>query len=209
MSLVGDDLVWRWEGAETRFPADALKIRGQHNLENVMAALIPPLVEGCPPDIAWQAATAFTGLPHRMELVAIVNRVRWYDDSKGTNVGSVVKSLAGLAAPVTLIAGGKDKHGDLEPLRAPIATKVQNLVLIGDAAPRMAAAFAGITALHRAGSMAEAVAMAAALTPSGGTVLLSPGCSSFDMFKNYEERGRVFAEAVRALPGTGGDNDGG
>ena len=203
MSLVGNDLVWRWLGSETRFPADTLKIRGRHNLENVMAALIPPLVEGCPPATAWAAATAFPGLPHRMELVATVGGVRWYDDSKGTNVGSVVKSLAGLEPPVTLIAGGKDKHGDLAPLFEPIAAKVANLVLIGEAAPRMAAAFAGVTAIHLAASMVEAVSLAAELTPAGGTVLLSPGCSSFDMFRSYEERGRVFAGAVRALAGTG------
>jgi UDP-N-acetylmuramoylalanine--D-glutamate ligase len=144
-----------------------------------------------------------------MELVATVGGIRWYDDSKGTNVGSVVKSLAGLDRPVTLIAGGKDKHGDLEPLREPITAKVRDLVLIGEAAPRMAASFSGLTAIHRAGSMAEAVATAAALTPNGGTVLLSPGCSSFDMFRNYEERGQAFAAAVRALATTRGAADGG
>lgn len=201
MSVDGADLLWRWDGAETRFPAQALRIRGQHNLENVMAALIPPLVEGCPPAVAWKAATAFTGLPHRMALVAEFAGVRWYDDSKGTNVGSVVKSLGGLAAPVTLIAGGKDKYGDLAPLRAPIAAKVRHLILIGEAAPRMAEAFAGLTVIERAASMAEAVARAADCTPAGGTVLLSPGCSSFDMFSSYEERGRIFSEAVLALPG--------
>lgn len=203
MSLAGEELVWRWAGREERFPTAELLIRGQHNLENVMAALIPPLVEGCPPAIAWAAATSFRGLPHRMELVATINGVRWYDDSKGTNVGSVVKSLAGLAAPVTLIAGGKDKHGDLTPLVEPIAAKVRDLILIGEAAPRMAEAYNGLTAIHRAVSMGEAVATAAAMTQVGGTVLLSPGCSSFDMFKSYEERGRIFAEAVRALAGTG------
>jgi UDP-N-acetylmuramoylalanine--D-glutamate ligase len=205
MSLADGDLVWRWNGTEQRFAAAELQLRGQHNLENVMAALIPPLVEGCPPEVAWAAATAFRGLPHRMELVATRNGVRWYDDSKGTNVGSVVKSLAGLQAPVTLIAGGKDKHGDLAPLLEPIGAKVHDLILIGEAAPRMAAAFTGLTAIHRADSMADAVATAAAMTPSGGTVLLSPGCSSFDMFKSYEERGRVFAAAVRHL-GEGGAN---
>jgi UDP-N-acetylmuramoylalanine--D-glutamate ligase len=199
MSLDGDALVWRWGGAELRFPAAELRIGGQHNLENVMAALIPPLVEGCPPEIAWAAATAFAGLPHRMELVAEINGVRWYDDSKGTNVGSVVKSLAGLQPPVTLIAGGKDKNGDLAPLNALLADRVRELILIGEAAPRMAAAFAGLTSIHRAGSMSDAVQLAAKLTPAGGTVLLSPGCSSFDMFKSFEERGQHFAVAVKAL----------
>ena len=81
MSLDGGDLVWRWDGSETRFPSAGLRIGGQHNLENVMAALIPPLVEGCPTDVAWSTATTFTGLPHRMQLVAEINGVRWYDDS--------------------------------------------------------------------------------------------------------------------------------
>jgi UDP-N-acetylmuramoylalanine--D-glutamate ligase len=209
MSLVGEELIWRWQGRETHFPSRELLIRGQHNLENVMAALIPPLVEGCPPAVAWAAATAFRGLPHRMELVATVNDVRWYDDSKGTNIGSVGKSLAGLEPPVTLIAGGKDKQGDLTPLCEPIAAKVRTLILIGQAAPRMAAAYRGLTAIHHAASMAEAVALSARLTPAGGTVLLSPGCSSFDMFSGFEERGRVFAEAVRNLTAAPGGRDGG
>lgn len=201
MSLVGGDLVWRWAGREERFPATELQIRGQHNLENVMAALIPPLVEGCPAEVAWAAATSFRGLPHRMELIASIGEVRWFDDSKGTNVGSVVKSLAGLEPPVTLIAGGKDKHGDLSPLYEAITGKVANLVLIGEAAPRMARAFAGMTVIHRADTMGAAVTIAAEVTPAGGTVLLSPGCSSFDMFRNYQERGQVFAAAVRSLKG--------
>jgi UDP-N-acetylmuramoylalanine--D-glutamate ligase len=209
MSLAGEELVWRWQGAETRFPTRGLLIRGQHNLENVMAALIPPLVEGCPPAVAWAAATAFRGLPHRMELVATVKGVRWYDDSKGTNIGSVVKSLAGLESPVTLIAGGKDKQGDLTPLCEPIAAKVRTLILIGQAAGRMAAAYQGLTAIHHAASLADAVALGAQLTPAGGTVLLSPGCSSFDMFSGFEERGRVFAEAVRGLTAASGGGDGG
>lgn len=208
MSLEGGELVWRWGGHEERFPAAELKLRGQHNLENVMAALIPPLVEGCPLALAWAAAAAFRGLPHRMELVAERAGVRWYDDSKGTNIGSVVKSLAGLEAPVTLIAGGKDKHGELDPLVGPIAAKVRELILIGEAAPRMAAAYAGLTAIHRADSLEAAVALAAGLTPAGGTVLLSPGCSSFDMFTSYEERGRRFAAAVQALDETNGATGG-
>jgi UDP-N-acetylmuramoylalanine--D-glutamate ligase len=208
MSLDKGALVWRWAGREERFQAEALRIGGQHNLENVMAALVPPLVEGCPPAVAWAAATAFAGLPHRMELVATIDGVRWYDDSKGTNVGSVVKSLAGLQAPVTLIAGGKDKHGDLMPLCAPIAAKVRQLILIGEAALRMAAAFHDLTVVQHADSLPAAVDLAARVTPAGGTVLLSPGCSSFDMFKSYEERGRVFAEAVRALAGSRGGGDG-
>jgi UDP-N-acetylmuramoylalanine--D-glutamate ligase len=166
-----------------------------------MAALIPPLCAGCPPQLAWQAACDFSGLEHRMNLVRVLNNVSWYNDSKGTNVGSVVKSLEGLPAPVTLIAGGKDKGGDYAPLRDLVAAKVRHLILIGQAQDRIAAALGGLTHIVRAPSLEEAVQMAYALTAAGGTVLLSPGCSSFDMFKSYAERGHIFSTAVRNLPG--------
>ncbi|PLX75176.1 MAG: UDP-N-acetylmuramoyl-L-alanine--D-glutamate ligase [Desulfuromonas sp.] len=207
IGLDGGALVWRWQGQEARFPVDQLQLTGRHNLENVMAALVPLLLEGCPSEIAWSAARDFRGLPHRMELVGERNGVRWYDDSKGTNVGSVAKSLAGLEAPVTLIAGGRDKQGELSPLAEQVAGKVKQLILIGEAAERMAAAFADMTQIHRAPSMEEAVNLAERLTPPGGVVLLSPGCSSFDMFRNYQERGRAFVEAFQRLPAVtaGGD----
>lgn len=192
-------LIWNGPDRQERFPTGELAILGRHNLENVMAALIPALLSGCPADVAWQAAVAFRGLPHRMALLGEVRGIRWFDDSKGTNIGSVVKSLEGCQPPLTLIAGGKDKNGSLEPLLEPVQRKVDHLVLIGEAAGRMAEAFDGLTEIHRATSMPEAVRVAAEVTPTGGTVLLSPGCSSFDMFKNYEERGRVFADAVASL----------
>lgn len=192
-------LVWNGPDRQERFPTGELAILGRHNLENVMAALIPALLSGCPADVAWQAAVAFRGLPHRMVLLGEVRGIRWFDDSKGTNIGSVVKSLEGCQPPLTLIAGGKDKNGSLEPLLEPVQHKVDHLVLIGEAAGRMAEACAGLTEIHRATSMNEAVRVAAEVTSPGGTVLLSPGCSSFDMFRNYEERGRVFADAVAAL----------
>jgi UDP-N-acetylmuramoylalanine--D-glutamate ligase len=199
MFLEGDWLVWKEAHRRERFPVGELAIQGRHNLENVMAALIPPLMSGCPAATAWQAATVFRGLPHRMALVGEVRGIRWFNDSKGTNIGSVVKSLEGCSQPLTLIAGGKDKKGSLDPLLEPVRQKVDHLVLIGEAALRMEAAFSGLTDIRRASSMNEAVQIAAELTPAGGTVLLSPGCSSFDMYRNYEERGRVFEEAVAGL----------
>ncbi len=200
MGYDGKDIVWCWQGATLRFPVRQLHLKGLHNVENVMAAMIPPLLAGCPHDIAWQAACAFTGLPHRMVEVRVLDGVPWYNDSKGTNVGSVLKSLAGLAAPVTLIAGGKDKGGDYAPLAAVIKEKVTNMVLIGQAAGRMEQALGSCTHTVRAGSLQEAVLLARTLTPEGGSVLFSPGCSSFDMFKSYEERGELFAHAVMELP---------
>lgn len=201
MGYDGSNIIWRYQGAQCSFPVSELQIKGLHNLENVMAALIAPLCDGCPPALAWQAACAFSGLEHRMNLVRILDGVAWYNDSKGTNVGSVVKSLEGLTAPVTLIAGGKDKGGDYAPLADLVARKVHHLILIGQASDRIAAALGQLTDTVRASSLEEAVAAAHALTAAGGTVLLSPGCSSFDMFKSYAERGAVFSTAVRKLPG--------
>jgi UDP-N-acetylmuramoylalanine--D-glutamate ligase len=199
MGYDGHDIVWRGREVEWRFPVRALRLKGLHNIENVMAGMIPPLLEGCPPEVAWQAACTFGGLPHRMVEVRVLAGVPWYNDSKGTNVGSVLKSLAGLEAPVTLIAGGKDKGGDYAPLAGLITEKVAHLVLIGQAAGRMAEALGSRTHTVRAGSLTEAVQLARKLTPVGGSVLFSPGCSSFDMFKNYEERGDLFARAVLDL----------
>lgn len=193
-------LVWRWQGREERFAASELRLRGLHNVENVMAALIPALLEGCPAALAWSAACAFAGLDHRMVAVRQLDGVWYYNDSKGTNVGSVVKSLAGLAAPVTLIAGGKDKGGDYAPLADLVRERVAHLLLIGEAAGRIAEALGTLTDTRFATSLQEAVTLAHRLTGSGGAVLLSPGCSSYDMFKNYGERGDVFTQAVLALP---------
>ncbi len=200
MSLEGKDLVWRWRDTEQRFNGAELRLCGGHNRENVMAALIPPLLEGCPPATAWAAVCAFGGLEHRMVRVRDLDGVAWYDDSKATNVGSVVKSLDGLAAPVTLIAGGRDKGGDYAPLAKAVEGRVAHLILIGEAAERMSRALHGRAAIHRIPTLKEAVRLARQLTPSGGAVLLSPACSSFDMFRSYSERGELFSHYVQQLP---------
>ncbi|MFO7578534.1 MAG: UDP-N-acetylmuramoyl-L-alanine--D-glutamate ligase [Pelovirga sp.] len=201
----GDHLLWTWQGARESYPLAELFLAGEHNVENAMAALAAALLQGCPGRVAWPAICRFKGLRHRMQLVRTRAGVRWYNDSKGTNVGSVLKSLAGLAWPVTLIAGGKDKGGDYAPLREALHGTVGHLILIGEARQRMREAFAGSCEISTADSLAAAVALAAQLTPSGGTVLLSPACSSFDMFDSYEHRGSVFEELVRALPEIGGE----
>lgn len=203
MSLVDDRIIWRCNGQEMFFPVAELQIRGRHNQENVMAALMPLLLAGCPAEIAWGAATKFNGLKHRMEYLGNLNGADWYNDSKGTNIGSVVKSLAGLEKPVILIAGGKDKQGDLSGLIEPIREKVEQLILIGAAAERMAESFAGLSGIHRVDSMHAAVNLAAHYSRPGATVILSPGCSSFDMFENFAVRGEIFAREFRALTGHG------
>lgn len=199
MSLAGDKILWRWQDSEILFPVNELKILGRHNQENVMAALIPLLLEGCPAEIAWTAAKNFAGLRHRMEYLGQFQGASWYNDSKGTNIGSVVKSLAGLKKPVILIAGGKDKLGDLTTLIEPIKEKVEHLILIGTAADRMEREFSGLTKIHRADSMHTAVNLAARYSCSEATVILSPGCSSFDMFENFAVRGDIFTKEFRAL----------
>jgi len=125
--------------------------------------------------------------------------VRFYNDSKATNVGSVVGSLTGFERPVVLIAGGKDKGGDYAPLLPILRQGVRHLVLIGAAADKMARALEGAAPIHRALDLPDAVTLAAGLARAGEAVVLSPACSSYDMFKNFEERGEVFAEAARRL----------
>ncbi|MCD6525519.1 MAG: UDP-N-acetylmuramoyl-L-alanine--D-glutamate ligase [Desulfuromonas sp.] len=186
------------------FDCAGLQLSGLHNIENVMAALVPVLLEGGDRHRAWQAACAFAGLPHRMVKVRRLDGVNWYNDSKGTNLGSVEKSVAGLSAPLTLIAGGKDKGGDYRQLRETLKSRVTELVLIGEAADLMEQAWGDLCPVHHAASMEQAVAVAQQITPGGGQVLLSPGCSSFDMFRSFEERGECFTQAVLALSSRGG-----
>jgi len=192
-------ITFRWEGSEEHFPTEGFKLKGVHNLDNVMAALATTLLLGCDAPRALAAVEEFPGLPHRMELVGTVDGVPWYNDSKGTNVGSVVKSLESFAGPVTLIAGGKDKGGDYAPLAELVRKRVSHLILIGEAKERIRTVLGHLTDTRSAGSLEEAVAIARQLTAPGGVVLFSPACSSFDMFKSYEDRGEQFAALVRKL----------
>jgi UDP-N-acetylmuramoylalanine--D-glutamate ligase len=197
---LGDRLVWNWNDADITLPLSELKLTGEHNIENAMAALIPALLQGCPAALAWKAICSFSGLEHRMQLVRELDGVRWYNDSKGTNVGSVVKSLSGLGDGVVLIAGGKDKGGDYSPLRRLLEQKVKHLVLLGEAAKRMAAELAGACDMSIVENMDAAVIVARDLSNDGDSVLLSPACSSFDMFSCFEERGEYFEKLVLQLP---------
>ena len=200
MGFSGGKIRWRFEGQACDFDPSLLRLRGRHNLENVMAALIPPLLEGCPPQLAFEAARDFGGLPHRMVPVRTLGGVVWYNDSKGTNVGSVVKSLEGLEGPVTLIAGGKDKGGDFSVLEAHVRQRVRHLILIGEAAGRMEKALGHLCDTRVLKALPEAVELAARLTEPGGSVLFSPGGSSFDQYRSFEQRGDHFEALVRALP---------
>jgi UDP-N-acetylmuramoylalanine--D-glutamate ligase len=147
-----------------------------------------------------RALAKFEGLGHRTALVGEIDNVRYYDDSKGTNVGASVAALCGLEeAKAVLIAGGRDKLGDYGPLARSLGDRGRALVVIGEAAERIAAAAQGFVSTHRANSMREAVQIARSLAQAGDAVLLSPACSSFDMFRDYKDRGDAFVRAVREM----------
>ena len=184
--------------------ADRLALPGAHNLENALAAVAAAEALGTPAAAILDALTRFTGLPHRTELVAEANGVRWIDDSKGTNVDATAKSLEGFAdGTVVLILGGRDKHGDFAALAPLVAGRARVVLTIGEAAGPIEAALrsGGVSSIESCGAMPAAVARAAVLARPGDTVLLSPACASFDQYRNYEERGRHFAELARRASG--------
>jgi UDP-N-acetylmuramoylalanine--D-glutamate ligase len=187
------------DGLEAEFALADIVLPGEHNLENIMAALLLALAMGATLSACAKVLASFRGLPHRLEWVANLGGVDFYDDSKGTNVGAVVRSLEHFNRPVVLIAGGRDKGGDYSPLFVPLRRKVKQVILMGEARETMAAALAGQAPLQTAADMAQAVNLAYAAAVPGDVVLLSPACSSFDMFRDYVERGRVFQQAVRSL----------
>lgn len=195
----GDAIVDRVNG--TRYPLSLLRIKGTHNIANACAAIAAATAMGATEEGITRALARFEGLGHRTVLVGEVAGVRYYDDSKGTNVGASVAALRGLEEPkAVLIAGGRDKLGDYEPLIAALRERGRGLVLIGEAADRIAAAAEGSVPTHRANSMLEAVQIARSLAQAGDAVLLSPACSSFDMFRDYKDRGDSFVRAVREMP---------
>jgi UDP-N-acetylmuramoylalanine--D-glutamate ligase len=195
----GNHLVFDDATGLGRISLDRFTLPGRHNLLNAMAAAACAMAMGIAPEIIERALAGFSNLPHRTEFVIEKNGVRYIDDSKGTNVGAVVEALTATHGPVILIAGGVDKGGDYSPLRAPLKEKVKLLILIGAAREKMRAALDGACAIELAITLADAVRIAAAGARPGDTVMLSPACSSFDQFKDYAERGRVFQELVRAL----------
>jgi len=191
-------ITYRHNGREECFPTSAIRLQGVHNLENIMAAMACALLLGCRPDETYETVLCFEALHHRMEFVREVAGVRYYEDSKATNVGSVQKALESFEE-ITLIAGGKDKGGSYAPLVPMISQRVRHLILIGEAANRMQLELGSLTNTKKAATLEEAVLLAAGLTSPGGTVLMSPACSSFDMFRDYEERAQRFIAAVNEL----------
>jgi len=176
------------------------KIKGVHNIENAMAASLMALLSGCSADTVISTLKIFPGLEHRLEFVREIDGVKFINDSKGTNVGAVIKSLESFSEPVVLIAGGRDKDSDFTILRPLIKEKVKSLVLIGEARDKIKKAVGDVAKdVFMEEDFKAAVIKAKQAASPGDVVLLSPACASFDMFRDFEDRGRQFKKAVMEL----------
>ncbi len=187
------------KGDQRLLSRSKLPTPGIHNAGNALTVLA--LLQPVELDIeqAVTALTGFRGLQHRTELIRVRNNVRWYNDSKGTNIDACQKAISAMQAPVVLIAGGQGKDADFAALRPVVSEHVKALVLIGQDAQLIADALAGITSIYMASDLNDAVMQCAQLAVAGDVVLLSPACASFDMFDNFEQRGELFTQAVEAL----------
>ncbi|MBF0473468.1 MAG: UDP-N-acetylmuramoyl-L-alanine--D-glutamate ligase, partial [Nitrospirae bacterium] len=181
--------------------AKDLLLKGTHNIENVMAVALMALLSGCSFESIKETLTEFKGLHHRIEFVGEVDGVRYYDDSKGTNVDAVVRALESFSEPVILIAGGRDKDGDFNVLAETLKNNTRAVVLIGEAANKINAAINRPSITYMEDTMTDAVIRAKEVAQKGDVVLLSPACASFDMFKDYADRGRHFSDEVKRFMG--------
>jgi UDP-N-acetylmuramoylalanine--D-glutamate ligase len=177
-----------------------IRIIGDHNLENVMAATTYAVLCGCPLDAIRRVLTTFPGLEHALEIVREWRGVRFVNDSKGTNVDATLKALESIDQPIWLIAGGRDKGGDFSRLAQAVGRRVKRVILIGEAAPLLRRAWEGVATMTEAATLRDAVDLASQGASPGDVVLLSPACASFDMFADYQDRGRQFKALVHALP---------
>ena len=190
---------WLARGAERLLALDELKLAGRHNAANALAALALGEALELPRAAMLEVLREFPGLPHRTEWVADIAQVRYVDDSKGTNVGATLAAVSGFAGPLLLIAGGDGKGQDFAPLAPALRGKVRRAFLIGRDARALGAAVDGSCPIDYCASLEAAVEQAAQHANAGDTVLLSPACASFDMFRDYAHRGEVYAAAVRRL----------
>jgi len=180
-------------------PVSALRIPGPHNMENACAAALAASLAGVPDGPLAEALAAFEAVEHRLEDAGTVEGVRFINDSKGTNVDSVEKALQSFPRPIVLILGGRDKAGDFTLLAPLVREKVTRIVALGECKAKVAAQLSDAAPVVEAQTLEEAVLGAFAASEKGGTVLLSPGCASFDMFKDYGDRGRQFKALVNTL----------
>jgi UDP-N-acetylmuramoylalanine--D-glutamate ligase len=195
-----DRILFRDEnGEKALFAVSAIGLKGLHNLENVLAACTMAILAGAPPDSLEENVRKFKGVEHRIEWVCELDGVQYFNDSKATNVDAAIKALESFPGNILWIAGGRDKAGDFTALRALVRDRVKHLVLIGEASAKIREVLSGSSDMSNASSMTEAVSVCRNLARPGDVVLLAPACASFDMFDDYEQRGRVFKEAVRNL----------
>jgi len=198
--LRGDEIVFRRDGAETVLLGRAdIGLRGEHNVENVLGASAAAMLAGVQPAGIVAGVRSFAGVEHRLEFVAEIGGVSFYNDSKATNVDATLKAVDAFPGNLLVILGGKDKGGDFTLLREPLRQRARLVLLIGAAAEKIAGQLAGAARAEMVGSLDRAVPLAFERARPGDTVLLAPACASFDQFENFEHRGRVFKHLVRQL----------
>ncbi len=201
--ITDGEIWWSWEGSRERLlAASELSLKGEHNLENALAAVAAARVSRLPCHPIVEALKSFSGVEHRLEWVRTCNGVEFYNDSKATNVESARVAVKALEGPLVVILGGLEKEQDFSSLGDDLRQKARALVLIGETAARLEETLGSQVQSDTVASMEEAVLRAAELAKQGDSVLLAPACASFDMFLNFEERGRIFKHAVGELPGT-------
>ncbi len=192
---------WLGKGEQASVPAAAVRLPGRHNLSNALAAMALADAVNVPVDAMQRAIAAFQGLPHRSQVVAEHEDIVWINDSKATNVGATLAALDGSVRKVILIAGGQGKGADFRVLQSAVAAKTRAIILLGQDAELIETALENAVPVRRASDMHDAVRHAKDIARPGDVVLLSPGCASFDMFKDYAHRGDVFTAAVHELVG--------
>ena len=198
--LLGEEIIFRHHGEEEIILKQSeIPLPGAHNLENVLAAVAATRLAGAQPNGIAKAIRSFSGVEHRLEFVAERNGVRYYNDSKATNVDATLKALDAFPGRILIILGGKDKGSDYTVLQTPLREKAILALLIGAAAQKIESQIAGSVAIERAGTIQRAVEVASRAAQPGDIVLLAPACASFDQFENYEHRGRVFKQLVQQL----------
>ena len=198
--LRGDEIVFRRDGTETvLLERKIIGLRGNHNIENVLAAAAAARLAGVEPAAIEEGVRTFAGVEHRIEYVATISGVEYFNDSKATNVDAALKALDAFSGRLLVILGGKDKGSDYSLLRESLRTRARVAILIGSAAEKIEAELGGAVPVERVGTLARALETAAKRAQPGDTVLLAPACASFDQFENYEHRGRVFKQLVREL----------
>jgi UDP-N-acetylmuramoylalanine--D-glutamate ligase len=198
--LKDEQVIFRQNGHEQPVLSRSdIQLKGEHNLENVLAAVAMTMVAGCTPQQVREAVKDFRAVEHRLELVATINGVTFYNDSKATNVDATVKALESFPGNIHIILGGKDKGSDYTVLNPLLRERAKRVYLIGAASDKIASHVKNATELVRSGTLERAVRQAFEAAKSGDVVLLAPACASFDQFNSYEHRGRVFKELVRSL----------